>query len=182
MKMNEAHIKSAMSVKPYLTRLYKTADEIEAFKILGKPFGIPCLLKHLKYPDEIVQNGYLLREQNSDFDWVESTLGNSLGVAEGFAISNPDKIVWCFISDSQLFMGPTLEAILSIGSKNLKNIWLCIDYNKLGSKGKLPEFNFEGIFWNWDIRYLDVNDLWYNPRISNKPKVWIFNSYKLFKN
>ena len=180
--MTEAHIKSAKSVKPYLTRLYKSAEEINALKVLGKPFGIPDLLEYLKYPKDVVENGYLLRNQNKDFDYVESTLGNSLGVAEGLAISNPDKIVWCFISDSQLFMGTILEAILSIGSKNLKNIWLCIDYNKLGSKSKLPEFNFEGVFWNWDLKYLDINDLWYNPRIGDLPKVWIFNSFRLFEN
>lgn len=179
--MNEAHVKSAVSVKPYLTRLYKSSEEIDAFKILGKPFGIPDLLKFLGYNKDIVENGYLLRGQNKHFDHVETTLGNSLGVAEGFAIANPDKMVWCFISDAQLFMGPTLEAILSIGAKCLPNIWLCIDYNKLGSKSKLPEFNFEGIFWNWDLRYLDVNDLWYNPSIGELPKVWVFNSYRLFK-
>ena len=179
--MTEAHIKSAKSVKPYLTRLYRSAKEIDALTVLGKPFGIPDLLEYLEYPKYIVENGFLLRNQNRDFDYVELTLGNALGVAEGLAISNPDKMVWCFISDAQLFMGPTLEAILSIGSKKLSNVWLCIDYNKRGSKSELPEFNFEGIFWDWNLKYLYVNDLWYNPEIGGLPKVWVFNSFKLFE-
>ena len=179
--MNQAHEKSAKSVEPYLINLYKTTEEINAIRVLGKPFGIPRLLEYLGYDKEIVKNGFLTLTNNQHFAHVEQTLGNALGVAQGIAMQNPKQIVWCFISDSQLFMGPTLEAILGIGAMNLKNVWLCVDYNKLGSRGRLPDFNFEGIFWNWNIKYVEMTDQWFNPEIGDKPKVWVFNSFRLFK-
>lgn len=174
--MIEAHLKSAQSVEPYIVEMYEYAKRECDYFILGKPFGISKLLKHLGYSDEIVERGYILPEDNKHFDHVEKTLGNSLGVAEGIALANPDKKVFCFISDSQLFMGPTLEAILSIGAKNLKNIILAVDHNKLGSKGPLPRFDFRGVFYDWYVE--DLFDRPFGVWNDFKPKCWVYHSYK----
>ena len=176
--MFEAHIKSAKSVEPYIIEMYDYVKKHYDYFVLGKPFGIGKLLKHLNYNEEIVENGFILPHQNKGhFIHIEKTLGNSLGVAEGIAISNPDKKVFCFISDSQIFMGPTLEAILSIGSKGLKNLTLAIDYNKLGSKGPLPEINFNGLFWNWHIENL-YGKSYPDSICPLRSSLWIYHSWQ----
>jgi 1-deoxy-D-xylulose-5-phosphate synthase len=121
---------------------------------------------------------------DSSIDWIDYadfTLGNSLGIAEGIAIAEPDKKIFVLISDSQLNMGNTLEAIVSIGFLNLKNIILAVDYNDSCSKGVLSEVlepNLNIFKSNWNIIYnksYEYNDLNFNQ---DKPNVIIFDTIK----
>jgi len=121
---------------------------------------------------------------DSSIDWIDYadfTLGNSLGIAEGIAIAEPDKKIFVLISDSQLNMGNILEAIVSIGFLNLKNIILAVDYNDSCSKGVLSEVlepNLNIFKSNWNIIYnksYEYNDLIFNQ---DKPNVIIFDTIK----
>lgn len=178
--MVERHKKSANSVNPYIIELYEYSKNFDYF-VLGKPFGIPKLLEYLKLPENIVNEGFLTPEINEKynlgFSHIEQSIGLALGIADGLAMANPDKKVICFISDSTLFKGQTLEAILHIGISKLSNLLLCVDYNKSQSRSKLPDFNFEGIFWNWSMKYISNENLKDLKLSSKYPNLWIFESH-----
>lgn len=178
--MVSKHIKSSESVNPYIIELYEFAKREHYKFCLGKPFGIPRLLKHLNLPDEIVNQGFLTPEINEEFNlnfaFVEPSLGHSVGVAEGLALSDANSKVLVFISDSQLTMGQTLEAIQDISLKQLNNVLICVDYNKTQSNSKLPKIHLKSIFHGFEISKISrVNEGKLNPY---KPNAWIFESFK----
>lgn len=173
MSCKRLHDKSYNSVKPLYNVLFKLI-QISDYKLIGKPYGMYDF-----YPKDYNNVGL-----DSSIDWIDYadfTLGNSLGVAEGIAIAEPDKKIFVLISDSQLNMGNTLEAIISIGFLNLKNIILAIDYNNSCSKGVLSEVlepNLNIFKSNWNIIYnksYEYNDLIFNQ---DKPNVIIFDTIK----
>ena len=161
------HEKSYKSVKP----LYSTLNyyfKLYDYVLIGKPYGMYDF-----YPEQYNKVG--LDDTISWIDFADQTLGNALGVAEGIALGSNKKIV-VFISDAQLNMGNTLEAIISIGFKKLNNILLLVDYNNSGSKGLLSEVlkpNLN-IFSNWNIIY--NNNFEINYIEHNKPTVIIYNT------
>jgi transketolase len=130
--------------------------------VLGKPFG------HAAYYYIWEKLGYIqpqryfdgVRHSQIDFvDYADVTLGNALGVASGIEMGN-ERVTWVNISDSQLQMGPTLEAIQFIG-RNRQNIRLTIDYNRKQLTGDLMT-NLESdvsMFRSngWDYHIVDEN-------------------------
>lgn len=186
--MVERHKKSANSVNPYIIELYEYSKKFDYF-VLGKPFGLPKLLEYLKLPDDIVNQGFLTPEINEKynlgFTHIEQSIGLALGIADGLAMANPNKKVLCFISDSTLFKGQTLEAILHIGINKLSNLLLVVDYNKSQSRSDLPVFNFDKIFWNWCVNYIFDYSIKKFDKIllSNKmPNLWVMESFTWLKN
>lgn len=173
MSCERLHDKSYNSVKPLYNVLLKLIQNSD-YKLIGKPYGMYDF-----YPEDYNNVGL-----DSSIDWIDYadfTLGNSLGIAEGIAIAEPDKKIFVLISDSQLNMGNTLEAIISIGFLNLKNIILAVDYNDSCSKGVLSEVlepNLNIFKPNWNIIYnktYEYNDLKFDK---NKPNVIIFDTIK----
>jgi len=169
----QLHPKSYNSVKPLYNVLLKLIQNSD-YRLIGKPYGLYDF--NPENWDKVVLT--------DDVDWIdyaEQTLGNSLGIAEGIAIAEPDKKIFVLISDSQLNMGNTLEAIVSIGFLNLKNIILAVDYNDSCSKGVLSEVlepNLNIFKPNWNIIYnktYEYNDLNFDK---NKPNVIIFDTIK----
>lgn len=169
--MIAAHIKSNESTKPYIVELFeKTSDWIW---VLGKPFGIQELCNHLNAPD--ADGGFLKPGDTDKIAYIDESLGNALGTAIGISLANPNKRVICFISDAQLYMGSILESILAMQNLKIKNIALIIDYNKLGSRGIIPDFNF-GIFGDIPVNRIYPSRI---PRI--KPGVWVLETHLLPK-
>ncbi len=186
--MVERHKKSANSVNPYIIELYEYSKRFDYF-VLGKPFGLPKLLEYLKLPEYIINQGFLTPEINEKynlgFTHIEQSIGLALGIADGLAMANPDKKVLCFISDSVLFKGQTLEAILHIGINKLSNLLLVVDYNKSQSRSDLPDFNFDNIFWNWKVRYISYisPDRFGELFLSNNmPNLWVIESHHWLNN
>ena len=183
--MIEAHKKSEASVSPYITNIFVSPKPKNQIWLLGKPFGMATLAKELGLGKEVIDRGFIM-PGDGEFDYVEESLGNSLGVAIGCAFAQPNKDIICFISDAQLRQGQILESIAFIGEypEKFKNLSLHIDYNLKGSRGDLPHFNFS-VFSGWQVFFC-------NPEIdwgvdggfgdeSFCPKVYVWESYKIFK-
>jgi len=126
------HIPSALSQIYYLNNIFvnKLVKPYRDNIVLGKPFG------HSAYYYIWDKLGYIspqkyadgVRHLEIDFvDFADVTIGNALGVASGIEMGN-GKMTYVNISDSQLQMGATLEAIQFIGRMG-QNIKLTIDYN-----------------------------------------------------
>jgi transketolase len=69
------------------------------------------------------------------------SLGMGLSVAVGLTYADRNRNVYCLISDGELEEGNTWEAILSKRKLQLKNLFIYVDYNKIGAckRIKIPE-------------------------------------------
>ncbi len=79
-----------------------------------------------------------------EIKYIDSTLGSVLGVAQGYAFSNPKNKINVIISDSLFYMGEFLEEIMLINDFNFNNIYLHIDYNQNTKQNKI-KINVEEI-------------------------------------
>jgi transketolase len=164
-----SHIPSALSMIDYIDILF-TGKYIIPFKdkiVLGKPFGSQTyylIWKHCGYLDNIENLSIGVKHNEIPFvDFSEETMGNALGVAAGIAHATHNN-VYVNLSDAALQMGSTLEAIAYIGTKQLKNIVVTIDYNRVQVTGKtddiisikpLPAF-FKN--YGWNVIHVDGHD------------------------
>ena len=134
-KWNIAHIPSALSMLKYLSYLiplmhfkYREYQWVagkqfgqQAYYTIYQKIGLEKLIPKTIQP-------LLLNGINKEFAYVEETLGNSLGVAIGMAMSQ-DRPIWINLSDSVFQMGRVQEALRLITQLNL-NILITIDGNR----------------------------------------------------
>jgi transketolase len=132
------------------------------------------------YLENIDSYGFVRHGEVPFVEFSEYTLGNAMGIACGVAIAQPEKLVWCHISDGALQMGNTLEAIQFIGHNNIKNVLVTVDYNGGQVTGDLnkiltvePVINlFKG--YGWEVYDSDLS----NFNVGNRPKVFIMRTIK----
>lgn len=176
--MISAHRKSNESTKPYIAKLFCEANK-DAIWVLGKPFGVQELCKSLGIQSD---DGFIKPQDTDKFAYIDESLGNALGTSIGIALANPGKMIICFISDAQLYMGSTLEAIFAMQTLRIKNILLVIDYNKLGSRNAIPDFNFK-IFGDIPVYWVSPypkSENWEPAQTPDKigdSCVWVIKSY-----
>lgn len=178
------HIASALSQADYIYELF-TKELVVPYRdkiVIGKVFGAQSytlVWKELGYVDDIDGITFIEHDKFPFVDFAEYTLGNSLGVAAGIAIANPDQMVWVNISDGALQMGNTLEAIQFIGHHKLNNIQLTVDFNGGQVTGRTEDvLDVRPVIsllesYGWDIQHdLDSFGVGCVPRayIMNNPK------------
>jgi transketolase len=177
------HIPSALSMFDYVHDLFVNKKVTPDDKIIiGKPFGAQTyyiIWQALGYLDDIDNLSIAVKHDEIPFvDFSEETIGDSLGVATGVAMTT-DRKVWVNLTDATLQMGATLEAIQFIGHHQLANIMVTVDYNNAQVTGKTgdilgvdPVISF---FHNygWDVKYA-IDDF----EIGTKPTVYILHTSK----
>lgn len=182
-KRNFGHIPSALSMYDYVDEIFtKKLITPDDKIVVGKPFGAQTyyiIWKKLGYLTDIDNLSAGLKTDEIDFvDFSEETMGDSLGIASGIAMTT-DKKVWVNLTDGALQMGTILEAIQFIGQNKIKNILVTVDYNGLQVTGQTKDIiNVEPVidFFkknNWDV-YYDLK----NFSIEEKPKVFIMKTIK----
>ena len=72
-------------------------------------------------------------------DWNTGSLGHSIGVSIGFAISNPKKKIWTVIGDAEIDEGSVWEGLFFISERKIKNIIIIIDRNKISATAKIDK-------------------------------------------
>jgi transketolase len=177
------HIPSALSMFDYVYELFANKlvtldDKI----VIGKPFGAQTyyiIWKHLGYLENIDNLSIAVKHEEIPFVTVaEETMGNSLGIAAGIAMTT-DKLVWVNLSDGALQIGSLLEAIQFIGQNKLKNILVTVDFNGCQVTGYTKDIvSVDPVVlffknYGWEVNY-DLT----NFKIEDKPKVFIMNTIK----
>ena len=146
------HPKSSKTLESFWKNNFKFIEKFD-YIIIGKPFGCNCILESLgirEYPRIGIEHDLIKKIHYADY-----TLGNSLGIAQGINIAEPDKKVFVLLSDAQLNMGSIIESLISIPLM-CENITVFVDYNLSGSKGPLtflPNLEFDG----WNVEFLDYD-------------------------
>ena len=148
--------------------------------------------------DTFSKNGsYLTTHVNSKVPGIElstGSLGHAMGVACGVALAGKlRKESWktfCIVSDGELDEGSNWEAIMFAAHKELSNLTLIVDYNKIQSFGTVKEvMNLDPLmdkfkafnFYTLDIDGHDHNailDALKDNRNGSMPKVIIANTIK----
>lgn len=151
------HPKSSKTLESFWKNNFNLINTFD-YIIIGKPFGCNCILESLvirEYPRIGIEHDLIDKIYYADY-----TLGNSLGIAQGVNIAEPDKKVFVLLSDAQLNMGSIIEAFISI-PKMCKNITVFVDLNRSGSKGPLtflPNLEFNG----WNTIFLFYNEIFHS--------------------
>lgn len=132
------HIPSALSLFYITKKIYDVKYPI----ILGKTFGVQAW-----FYDSIVRKNFLSQNKRKiicieDFVgshynvvFCQQHLGLAAGYAVGYAFTHKKDLLLCILSDGDLMMRQTLNAI-DIAFKNNLNIKFIIDYNKVQLFGK----------------------------------------------
>ena len=75
-------------------------------------------------------------------DWNTGSLGHSIGVITGMAISKPNQKVWTIVGDAEMDEGSIWEGIFFISEKKIDNIVIIIDRNKISASAKIEKKEF----------------------------------------
>ena len=183
-KYKVSHIPSALSQMLYFKHIIPRVKDFDW--VAGKQFGWQAysIYDERIKPEKI--DVILLNGINKEFKYIEETLGNSLGVSIGLALTQ-DKPIWLNVSDSIFQMGRVLEALPLLKKFN-PNILMTIDFNNISrSKNNLytKEYlkniiDIHGIktiysnFGHFDLKEIDkfIN--------LSEPRVIIFETIKGF--
>ncbi|MFV0440884.1 MAG: transketolase [Lachnospirales bacterium] len=98
-------------------------------------------------------------------DITTGSLGQGLSTASGMAygmkLSGNDKRVYCIVGDGELQEGQNWEAIMNIAQKQIDNVTLFVDYNKMQLDGPVENINNLGSLnakfeaFNWNVVEID---------------------------
>lgn len=136
--------------------------------------------------------GHLDKDAVPGVEVSSGSLGHGLSIGVGMAIANKiDKLnnqVYVMCGDGELNEGSIWEAIMFAPHKNLDNLTMIVDYNKLQGYGKTNEvINLEPLneklkTFNWEVIEIDGHNLQEIEKAliskSNKPKAIIAHTVK----
>jgi transketolase len=204
------HIPSALSMCDYLSIVFQNGfiSPNEYKIILGKPFGAQAyysIFARRGWLDNLgfESHGYKKYGNVSDINWryiiqrehplityIDETMGNSLSVACGIALTG--RKVYVNISDASLQEGTVWESIMFASAKKLNSIIMTIDNNNMQAKGRISDINdIEPLAdkmksFGWDTAVCDghnilniereLHEIIHNTR--KKPTVIIFKTVK----
>lgn len=136
--------------------------------------------------------GHLDKDAVPGVEVSSGSLGHGLSIGVGMAIANKidklDNHVYVMCGDGELNEGSIWEAIMFAPHKNLDNLTMIVDYNKLQGYGKTNEvINLEPLneklkSFNWEVIEIDGHNLQEIEKAliskSNKPKAIIAHTVK----
>jgi len=213
-KSNASHTGTALSCVDILTFLYFKIMNIDPKNpkmknrdkfILSKGHGSSVLYATLSqrgYFDKSLLDGFYLdggklpghldKEAVCGVETSSGSLGHGLSIGVGMAISSKfDELtnhIYVMCGDGELNEGSIWEAVMFATQKNLDNLTLIIDYNKLQGYGKTNEvINLEPLdkkfeAFNWEVIQINGHDFLEIQKAletkANKPKVIIAHTIK----
>ena len=198
-----AHITSALSQCDYLGILLMNKGIVpqEFAFLLGKPFGAQAYYSLFHkcgwIKDDLSNYGtldpnwrYIIQKEHPLIQYIDESMGNSLGVACG--IAQAGKRVFVNMSDASFQEGTVWEAVLYAGAQRLSNIIMAIDFNNMQALGTLNEIctlnplDKKLRSFGWNVIKVNGHDLdkmnallpCFCTETSNKPTALIFETIK----
>jgi transketolase len=158
---------SAVDIIEYIYSLKKEQDKfilssghaaLALYVVNEKHYGIDAeqALKHHGIHPETCEK--------CKIDCTSGSLGHGLPIAVGMALSNPDKIYWCLVSDGECAEGSVWESLNIIQENKIMNLMVFININGFGAYRKInkqllkscllahiPDVCHNFVFWDrWD--------------------------------
>ena len=166
-----SHLSSCLSALPIIEEIYskRKADEVfilsnghaglALYVVLEKLYGVdPVAMLH--------QHGiHPNRDLPNHLYCSTGSLGSGLPIAVGHALANPDKKVYCMISDGEAAEGSIWESLRFINTHPVDNLEVYVNINGLTAYDEI------------DVSYLISRLVVFLPRINirvSKPIKWPF--------
>lgn len=157
-----SHLSSCLSSLPIIYEIYEQKKDDEIFILSNGHSGLAlyCVLEN-KYgidPVSLLEKHGIHPSKDLENKLYCSTgsLGSGLPIAVGHALSNPDKNVYCLISDGECAEGSIWESLNFIKTKNITNLKVYVNINGMSAydyvdvdylvgklKAFLPEINIK---------------------------------------
>lgn len=160
-KLGISHIPSALSQMQYFKYIIPKVKDFDW--VAGKQFGWQAYSIYDERINPETTQTLLLNNVNEEFKYIEETLGNSLGVSIGLALTQ-DKPIWLNLSDSVFQMGRVLEALPLLKKFN-SNILITVDFNNASrSKTNLYAENYIN-------KLALIHDIWFLNEDATNPNM-----------
>ena len=164
-RANAPHIGSSFSIVEMLVALYfrclsispdRVQDENRDIFILSKGHGCPALystLAHRGFFSPDILNGFGIdggtlelhptRDIERGIEVSTGSLGHGLSIGAGMALGakydRSERTVFTLLSDGELNEGSVWEAALFASHRNLDNLIVIVDYNKIQALGRTED-------------------------------------------
>ena len=186
-----SHLSSCLSALPIIEEIYNKKEDDEVFILSNGHAGLALyvMLEELYGIDPVMllhKHGiHPNRDLENRLHCSTGSLGSGLPIAIGHALANPEKKVYCMISDGEAAEGSIWESLRFINDSNVDNIEVYVNVNGLSAYDEV------------DVDYLVSRLCVFLPTINiriSQPMQWPFaqgllthyyvlkpEDYKLFK-
>lgn len=134
-----SHLSSTLSALPIIEEIYRLRQNDEVFILSNGHAGLALYVVLEKYynvdPVELVHKHGIHpnRDLPNHLYCSTGSLGSGLPIAVGHALANPNKNVWCMISDGECAEGSIWEALRFIQDNNVSNLHVYVNINGMGA-------------------------------------------------
>ncbi len=134
-----SHLSSTLSALPIIEEIYTRRKNDEVFILSNGHAGLALyvVLEHYYGVDPVEllhKHGiHPNRDLPNHLYCSTGSLGSGLPIAVGHALANPDKNVWCMISDGECAEGSIWEALRFIQDNNITNLHVYANINGMGA-------------------------------------------------
>jgi transketolase len=166
-----SHLSSCLSALPIIEEIYSKKQPDEVFILSNGHAGLALyvMLEELYGTDPVEllhKHGiHPNRDLENQLYCSTGSLGSGLPIAVGHALSNPDKQVYCMISDGEAAEGSIWESLRFINDHKVDNLEVYANINGLGAYDEI------------DVGYLVSRLVVFLPRINiriTQPINWPF--------
>ncbi len=134
-----SHLSSTLSALPIIEEIYTRRKNDEVFILSNGHAGLALyvVLEHYYGVDPVEllhKHGiHPNRDLPNHLYCSTGSLGSGLPIAVGHALANPDKNVWCMISDGECAEGSIWESLRFIQDNNITNLHVYANINGMGA-------------------------------------------------
>lgn len=134
-----SHLSSTLSALPIIEEIYTRRKNDEVFILSNGHAGLALyvVLEHYYGVDPVEllhKHGiHPNRDLPNHLYCSTGSLGSGLPIAVGHALANPEKNVWCMISDGECAEGSIWESLRFIQDNNITNLHVYANINGMGA-------------------------------------------------
>jgi len=132
---NLGHLSSTLSAVDIIDDIYYKMSKDDLFILSSGHAALAWYVVLEKYKNldaEMLFEKHGVHPHRNVDDGIEvstGSLGMGITVAVGHALANPDRTVWCLISDGECGEGSAWEALRFIHERDIKNIKIVVNVN-----------------------------------------------------
>jgi transketolase len=166
-----SHLSSCLSALPILEEIYRVRKDDEVFILSNGHAGLALyvILEHYYGVDPVAmlhKHGiHPGKDLENHMYCSTGSLGSGLPIAVGHALANPNKKVYCMISDGECAEGSIWESLRFINEQQIDNLEVYVNINGMGAYDDI------------DMSYLTSRLVVFLPRINiraSRPPEWPF--------
>jgi transketolase len=130
-----SHLSSCLSSLPIIYDIYEQKNDDEIFILSNGHAGLAlyCVLEYKYRIDPVMllhKHGiHPGKDINNKLYCSTGSLGSGLPIAVGHALSNPDKNVYCLISDGECAEGSIWESLAFVYNNKINNLKIYVNIN-----------------------------------------------------